>query len=583
MAPSDTRREVAATGLGSLFPAARTPRRIGPYRVLGALRVEGSAEVFLAREEGPLGFRRELTLRCVRTEAAAGAGATALRSAELAREARICGRLDHPAIVRVVDFFADRDRLVLAVEGAEAVTLEDLLVQLLGRDERLSDAAVAFVIATVAEALAHAHAMTDDAGAPTPVLHRGVSPSAIVIAEGGSVKLSGFGVAQILDSTSDSSVGRAHVGRRRLPPEEAAGAPPSTRGDVWAIGTLALQLLGEHDPVAAALHHTIAVPKLASLRPDLPRELSAALDAAAHRDPDKRLTCAVLARWIARASDLEEGRRDLRACVEAIYGALQRAEPPPTEHRSRRRIRALRRGAPDRRQVRDRLRTAAETIDEPSTLELAPEDLADEIEVQVDLEPPMEPSPEPFALRVLQAPVHARASTPCVAVTSTPFVAVTSTPRARVGARALLFVLAVATIGLATHGRLDTDRAARARELRERALLAAATPPAPAPSDVSPSQAPTTAPLTPPNRKLPNELGWLHVHASGAQGRVFVAARPWGAPEETIMAPCGRLYVNVAKVDTKGRWAGWTAYGKIAAIPCDGTVAEVSLRRPSDD
>src|SRR4051812_1904721 len=100
-----------------MFPRAPLPERIGAYRVLRRLASPGGADFYLCREEGPLGFARQVVLKL------APSAGDPERAQELAREASAVARLNHPAILRMFNFFQDGDRLVLVLEHVEGTNL----------------------------------------------------------------------------------------------------------------------------------------------------------------------------------------------------------------------------------------------------------------------------------------------------------------------------------------------------------------------------------------------------------------------------------------------------------------------------
>src|SRR5262245_45668661 len=135
-----------------MFPTELVPEKIGAYRVIRRLTGTGTAEVFLGRMEGPLGFERTCALKIVANSTDEEEGLK-----EIAREAAICARLNHPAIVRMFDFFEYGPRLVLVLEHVDGSDLEALL-ELLGNDEqKLGDEAAWYIGHEIAAALAHAH------------------------------------------------------------------------------------------------------------------------------------------------------------------------------------------------------------------------------------------------------------------------------------------------------------------------------------------------------------------------------------------------------------------------------------------
>ena len=114
--------------------------RIGPYRVVRALGSSGAAS-FVAREEGPMGYTREVVLKLVANPTPEDGNIVK----ELAREATICSKLDHANIIRTHDFFEHDKQLVLVLEHVDGVTLAELLSSLRQNGRRLSDDAVFYI------------------------------------------------------------------------------------------------------------------------------------------------------------------------------------------------------------------------------------------------------------------------------------------------------------------------------------------------------------------------------------------------------------------------------------------------------
>ena len=284
--------------------------QLGPFRVLRALPSEG-AQSFVAREEGPVGFRRDLVLKVVPEKDPAHAFA----ARQLAQEATLGSRLNHPNIVRTHDFFARNGHLVLVLEHVEGTTLAQLLAALRDRGERLSDHAAVYVGIAVLEALAHAHAQVDAAGAPAPIFHGRVAPSAVWLGRDGTVKLGAFSALPVDDAPSPAS--------------PFANAPPATpeesgKADVLAAGLLLWQLLtGREAP--------FPIEPLALVRSDLPRELTAAVGAALDAPGARRaVTCAEVASWIKKVARVAGGRDDVRERVTLLAPASE-PEPVPQE------------------------------------------------------------------------------------------------------------------------------------------------------------------------------------------------------------------------------------------------------------
>src|SRR5262245_58303775 len=227
-----------------MFPTEPVPEQIGAYKVVRRLSGSGSADMYLGRMDGPMGFQRVCALKLVPN---ALEGDVRLAE-ELAREASICARLNHPAIVRMFDFFEHERRLVLVLEHVDGVDLDRLVQHLARRRQRLTDDAIWYIGHQLCSALAHAHGATDEEGNATPVIHRNTRPENVLIAWDGQVRLAGFGLGKVLGRSPDTVVGVIKGTPGYMAPEQARGERVTTRVDVYLIGLLLWSLLSERRP-----------------------------------------------------------------------------------------------------------------------------------------------------------------------------------------------------------------------------------------------------------------------------------------------------------------------------------------------
>ena len=300
------------------------PERIGAYRVLRRLIAPGPAETFLGRVEGPRGFARECVLKRMKSTTE---GNERLAE-ELTREAAICARINHPAILRMIDFFEDAGQLVLALEYIDGISLEQLMEHLAEERQKLGDAAAFYIGHRVAGALAHAHAATDEQGAPTPIIHRNLHPSNVMIGADGDVRLTGFGVGKILGRTPDTAIGTIKGTPGYMAPEQARGEPVTAKADTYGMGLLLWSLLTGRKPPSDGTWPA----KIGSIRTDLPREIVALIDASLDRFPGtRRITCGEIERWLGKVASDDKGRRELKEQMLSLPPELtgDEVEPAP--------------------------------------------------------------------------------------------------------------------------------------------------------------------------------------------------------------------------------------------------------------
>lgn len=239
----------------------------------------GSGSVWLARDERT---GLDVALKIVAREGKAAARAE--------REALAARRLRHDRCVRAYDVGHDASHVYIAYEYVPGRTVREAL-----RSGALSDAAIVELAAQTLDALAHAHRLG--------IVHRDVKPSNLLLEDGDqvAVRLLDFGLAQFDGADTLTAVGDVPGTLAYIAPERLAGAEATPESDVWSVGVLLWEALaGEHpfwgvplQEVARAI--AAGAPPLARARPDLPRRLLAAVDAALAPDPAARPRASELA------------------------------------------------------------------------------------------------------------------------------------------------------------------------------------------------------------------------------------------------------------------------------------------------
>lgn len=209
------------------------------------------------------------------------------------REAELLARFQHPGVIAVHTWGETPEWLYLVCELVEgALTFRDACAGpsphdplVLGRQ--------------ICEALSALHA----AG----VVHRDIKPANVLISEAGAIKLVDFGIATSEELRRLTQSG-AFIGTPLYAPPErirlqAERVDPA--GDVWGVGAMLFEVLTGRLPFEASTYVGMVAasdeppPSLATLRPDLPRWVTSAVDRALALDPSARPSAAELARDLA--------------------------------------------------------------------------------------------------------------------------------------------------------------------------------------------------------------------------------------------------------------------------------------------
>jgi serine/threonine protein kinase len=305
-----------------VFSDSQPASSLRGFEILRRLGVGGAGEVFLARSKGG---------RLVAIKTLAGAA----EDATFAREAALCARLIHPAIVQVRAFFDDPGAPALVFDYVPGVALSRLLRFCATHRVRLPDEPAWHIVERVLSALAYAHAQKDAQQQPTPIVHRDVSPANVLVDWNGGVKLADFGIAKMIGVSPATRVGLVKGTLGCMAPEQARGETVTERADVYAAALLAWRLATGRVPFAKYANDELEllramrnprVKSLSVLRPDLPASLADAIDIALRADPGRRtITAEELAVAVRASFDLSAGRVELAALLARWKPALERS------------------------------------------------------------------------------------------------------------------------------------------------------------------------------------------------------------------------------------------------------------------
>lgn len=151
-------------------------------------------------------------------------------------EARLMGRLNHPAIVGVYDFGRTMDgQLYFVMEFVDGSDVQHMIA----REGRLPPEHALAVTAHLCDALGYAHRHD--------IVHRDIKPSNVLIDNEGRVKVADFGLAKLTSNPLNS--GLTQTGMAMGTPDYVApealmyGSEVDGRADLYAVGVMLYQML----------------------------------------------------------------------------------------------------------------------------------------------------------------------------------------------------------------------------------------------------------------------------------------------------------------------------------------------------
>lgn len=165
------------------------------------------------------------------------------------RESQAAASLSHPNIVGIYDVGMEDNIYYIVMEYIKGQTLKDLIKQ---KGSIGVDFATNIAI-QISSALEHAH--------KNHIVHRDIKSHNILIKEDNTVKVTDFGIARAVSSSTITNTGNVIGSVHYFSPEQARGGYTDEKSDIYSLGVVMYEMLtgrlpfeGE-SPIAVALKH----------------------------------------------------------------------------------------------------------------------------------------------------------------------------------------------------------------------------------------------------------------------------------------------------------------------------------------
>ena len=252
---------------------------LGRYHVIEPLGKGGMASVYKAFDST---LERNVAIKIIRSDAIVGDD-QAQFLARFQREARALAQLDHPYILKVLDYGEQAGIPYLVMPFVEGGTLKEKM----GHPMPYREAAA--LLAPIARALEYAHQLK--------IIHRDVKPANILISRSGTPILSDFGIAKMLESRETTQLTATGIGIGTpdyMAPEQWMGKADQYT-DMYSLGIVFFQMITGHLPFSAETpaavlikHMQDPLPRPSLFVPGLPEPVEQVLFKALAKDPGNR-------------------------------------------------------------------------------------------------------------------------------------------------------------------------------------------------------------------------------------------------------------------------------------------------------
>lgn len=272
------------------------------YQLIRLIGRGGMGEVYLARNKN---IEQYVAVKALHPKYAN----SAMLRARFKQEAVMLNSLNHPNIVKFLNFVENEYGVFLIMEYVEGFTLEDYINKKSGL---IVEQKAYPMMMEILDAFAYAH--------QRGIIHRDIKPSNIFIDKEGHIKVMDFGIAQILSEVNSSERIGASMGTPAyMSPEQVYGQPLDQRSDIYSLGVLFHQMLTGRAPYDSTTMSDLEIkghvvneelPRMKNYYPYISDGLQAVVDKATSKDAaDRYSTCDELQKAIKKILDPEKKSR----------------------------------------------------------------------------------------------------------------------------------------------------------------------------------------------------------------------------------------------------------------------------------
>lgn len=253
----------------------------GRYKLLQLIGGGGMANVYLARD---IILDRDVAVKVLRLDFVNDE----LFIKRFRREAQAATSLNHENIVTIYDVGEDDGIYYMVMEYVRGCTLKQYIQQ----HAPLPVQEALRMMDQLTGAIAHAH--------QNGVIHRDIKPQNILVSEDGTLKITDFGIAVALSSTTitqtNSVLGSVHY----LSPEQAKGGMATEKSDIYSLGIVMFELLtgqlpfsGESAVAIVLKHLQTETPSVRRWNPNIPQSVENIVLKATAKNPLHRYNSAL--------------------------------------------------------------------------------------------------------------------------------------------------------------------------------------------------------------------------------------------------------------------------------------------------
>lgn len=255
------------------------PTDILNYRVVRLLGSGGMGSVYLAVNTC---IDQLVAIKAIRPEVAC----SKMLRRRFKQEAKLLCSLDHPGIVKFLNYVENDDGVFLIMEYVKGINLEDFIRK---KNGLIVEDKAYPIMSEVLDAFSYAHSKG--------IVHRDIKPANIFIQEDGHIKVMDFGISQIVSESATEEDRRSMGTPAYMSPEQVYDKPVDCRSDIYSLGVLFHEMLTGRPPyderrmTVQEIKRKVAgepLPRMAQFYPYVSEKMQAVVDRATQKVPEAR-------------------------------------------------------------------------------------------------------------------------------------------------------------------------------------------------------------------------------------------------------------------------------------------------------
>lgn len=249
------------------------------YQLIRLLGRGGMGEVYLARNKN---IEQLVAVKALHPKY----GNNPMLRARFKQEAVMLNTLNHPNIVKFLNFVENEYGVFLIMEYVDGYTLEEYITK---KNGLIVEEKAFPMFAEILSAFSYAH--------QRGIIHRDIKPSNIFLGKDGHIKVMDFGIAQIISEVNKESGGSSMGTPAYMSPEQVFGQKLDQRSDIYSLGVLFHQMLTGRAPYDSTTMSELEIkghvvnenlPRMKNYYPYISDGLQAVVDKATAKSPENR-------------------------------------------------------------------------------------------------------------------------------------------------------------------------------------------------------------------------------------------------------------------------------------------------------